>query len=140
MLYVAYQKSGQLVAAALDGTAVAAEDAPLYNVLDREGPMTLGELARALGMAPSTLTYRLRALVERGHVTRTRNPADGRSAHVRLSARGRRVWATALPRVVGATRAAEQRLAIPQHDVGLALEALTAAIDAELAFRARLAS
>jgi DNA-binding MarR family transcriptional regulator len=138
MLYVAFQKSGQLVAAALDGTEIAPVDAPIYNVLERRGPITPTELAGALGMGASTLTYRLRGLEERGHLARSPNPRDGRSTLVALTPAGLRAWRAVFPSFVAALRAAESRLGLPQAEIGRALEALTTAFDEELAERTRL--
>ena len=135
MLYVAFQKSGQLVASALEGTQISPVDASIYNVLERRGPLTPSQLAGTLGMGASTLTYRMRALVERGHLARSRNPHDGRSALVRLTPGGLRAWRRAFPDFVATLRSAEERLAVPQRDVGAALAALTFAFDEELAER-----
>jgi DNA-binding MarR family transcriptional regulator len=135
MLYVAFQKSGQLVAEALAGTGIVPVDAPIYNQLERRGPLTPTELAEALGIGASTLTYRMRGLVDRGHLVREANPNDGRSALVRLTPSGLRAWRRALPDFVTSLRAAEDRLEIPQREVGRALAALASALDAELAER-----
>jgi DNA-binding MarR family transcriptional regulator len=132
-LYVTYQRSGQLVSRALAGTGIRAEDAPLYSVLDREGPLTPTELARRLGIGPSTLTYRLKALEARGVVVRRANPDDGRSALVQLSAYGRRRWQETVPAFAEALRRAERRIALPHHEVAASLDAIGAALEEELA-------
>jgi DNA-binding MarR family transcriptional regulator len=89
-------------------------------------------------MGASTLTHRLRGLVERGHLERAPNPQDGRSALVGLTRRGLRAWRRAFRAFVAMLRSAESRLELPQREVGRALEALTAALDAELAERSAL--
>jgi DNA-binding MarR family transcriptional regulator len=135
-LYTAYQRVGRLVSEALAGSGIPPEDAPLYNVLGRLGPMRPTELARALGMAPSTITYRMQALEARGHLVRKPDPQDGRSTLLRLSEEGVAAWARVLPQLVARLRAAEDRLAVPQPDVGRALDALSEAVEAELASHA----
>jgi DNA-binding MarR family transcriptional regulator len=132
-LYVTFQKSGQLVAEALSGTGVRPEDAPLFSVLGRRGPMTPTQLAAALGVGASTLTYRLRVLGAQGVVARRPHPEDGRSALVELTPEGRRGWAAIVPDFTRALRRAERRIELPQEHVEAALSALAQAIDEELA-------
>ena len=131
-LYTTYQRAGRLVARALDGTGIRAEDAPLYSVLDREGSLTPTELARRLGVGQSTLTYRLQALEAVGAITRRRNPADGRSSLVELSPRAQRHWRATIPSFAEALRRAERRIDLSHDDVAAALEAIATAVDAEL--------
>lgn len=136
-LYGAYQRAGQLVSQALAGTDIAPEDATIYNVLEREGSMTPTQLGRALGMAPSTITYRTKNLVARGHLERVENPDDGRSSFLTLTSAGLSAWREVLPGFVATLRAAEDRLEIPQVEAGRVLGALTHALDEELADRRR---
>jgi DNA-binding MarR family transcriptional regulator len=131
-LYTTYQRSGELVARALEGSGIRPEDAALYSVLDRDGPATPTELARKLGIGPSTLTYRLKSLESRGVVARSPNPADGRSAVVALTPDAQRHWRTVIPGFAEALRGAERRITLPQDDVVAALDALSQAIDEEL--------
>ena len=132
-LYTAYQRAGRLVSRALEGTGIRAEDAALYSVLDRHGPLTPTELAGRLGVGASTLTYRLKSLEAQGVVTRRPNPDDGRSALVDLSPEGRSHWLATIPAFAEALRRAERRVALPQDQVAAALEAIAAALDAEFA-------
>ena len=124
LLYGAYQRAGQLVSLALAGTGIAPEDAPIYNVLERRERVTPTQLGEALGMAPSTVTYRTKGLAERGHLERVDNPDDGRSTLLALTPAGERAWREVLPGFLAALRAAEGRLAIPQVEAGRALTAL----------------
>ena len=137
LLYGAYQRAGQLVSLALVGTGIAPEDAAIYNVLERRGTVTPTQLVEALGMAPSTVTYRTKGLVERGHLERVTNPDDGRSALLALTPAGLHAWREVLPGFVAALRAAEDRLAIPQAEAGQALSACIDALEEELAERRR---
>lgn len=131
-LYTTYQRAGRLVARALEGTGIRPEDATLYSVLDRHGPLTPSALADQLGVGPSTLTYRLKALEAAGILVRRPNPDDGRSSLVELSPDGRSRWRATIPAFSEALRRAERRVDLPQDEVAAALEAVAGAIDAEL--------
>jgi DNA-binding MarR family transcriptional regulator len=134
-LYTTFQRSGQLVSLALEGSGIRPEDAALYNVLERAGPMTPSELAGRLGVGASTLTYRLKSLEARGIVVRRPNPDDGRSTILELSTSARRHWQKVIPTFAETLRGAERRIALPQDEVAAALEALAQAIDEELSSR-----
>jgi DNA-binding MarR family transcriptional regulator len=66
-----------------------AQAATLEALSDADG-LRPGELGRRLGIAPSTTTRNLARLVDRGLVVTSRDPADGRSSTVSLTAAGRR--------------------------------------------------
>ena len=106
-------------------------------MLEREGSLTPTQLGQALGMAPSTVTYRTKNLVSRGHLERVENPDDGRSSFLTLAPAGLSAWRAVLPGFVETLRAAEDRLEIPQVEAGRVLGALTRALDEELADRRR---
>jgi DNA-binding MarR family transcriptional regulator len=131
-LYTTYQRAGRLLAKALEGTGIRPEDAALYSVLERHGPLTPSALADQLGVGPSTLTYRLKALEAAGALVRRPNPKDGRSALVELSRDGRSRWRATIPAFAEALRRAERRVELPQDEVTAALEAVAGAIEAEL--------
>jgi len=59
-------------------------------VVEREGLMTLGELARQEQVTPPTITKVVAALEQRGLVERVRDERDARVTLVRATARGRR--------------------------------------------------
>jgi DNA-binding MarR family transcriptional regulator len=61
----------------------------LYSLL-RAGPMTPSEVSRRSGLPATTVSKALRRVEERGHLSRKRNPRDGRSTTVALNAAGRR--------------------------------------------------
>jgi DNA-binding MarR family transcriptional regulator len=58
--------------------------------VEREGPMTLGELAAQEQLAPPTITKIVDTLVAHGFAERVRDDADRRVRRVRATARGRR--------------------------------------------------
>ena len=54
----------------------------------RSGPMRLGDLAAAEGIAPSTLTRLVTALEEGGYVCRCADPSDARASTLAITPRG----------------------------------------------------
>lgn len=54
----------------------------------RSGPMRLGDLAAAEGIAPSTLTRLVTALEEAGYVRRHADPSDARASTLAITPRG----------------------------------------------------
>jgi DNA-binding MarR family transcriptional regulator len=59
--------------------------------VERSGPLRLGDLAAAEGIAPSTLTRLVTALEERGYVDRTPVPGDARASTLAITAAGHSV-------------------------------------------------
>jgi DNA-binding MarR family transcriptional regulator len=56
--------------------------------LDRDGPATTADLARAETMKPQSMRTTIAALEERGLVERKPHPTDGRQVYIRLTAKG----------------------------------------------------
>jgi DNA-binding MarR family transcriptional regulator len=56
--------------------------------VDRIGPLRLGDLAAAEGIAPSTLTRLVTVLEERGYVERTPVPGDARASTLTIAPPG----------------------------------------------------
>jgi DNA-binding MarR family transcriptional regulator len=56
--------------------------------VDRAGPLRLGDLAAAEGIAPSTLTRLVTALEERGYVERCPVPGDARASTLTITPAG----------------------------------------------------
>jgi DNA-binding MarR family transcriptional regulator len=82
---------------------------------ERSGPLTPSELARSEGIQRPTAARILSRLTEDGLVTRTSDPADGRSAIVQISSDGRKVL-TRLRKRKTAYLAKKMR-ALPDDDV-----------------------
>jgi DNA-binding MarR family transcriptional regulator len=83
--------------------------------IERSGPLTPSELARIEGIQRPTAARILGRLTEDGLVTRTSDPADGRSAIVQISSDGRKVL-TRLRKRKTAYLAKKMR-ALPDDDV-----------------------
>lgn len=67
------------------------------RVIGARPGITAGELAALLHLHPSTVTGILQRLQARGLVRRTSNAADGRLAHLHLTAAGRRATRPSMP-------------------------------------------
>ena len=59
--------------------------------VERSGPMRLGDVAAAEGIAPSTLTRLVTALEDRGYVERCAVPADARASTLTITVRGHEI-------------------------------------------------
>jgi DNA-binding MarR family transcriptional regulator len=65
-------------------------------------PITPGNLAAETGLPATTVRDYVRRLLERGDVRKVPNPEDGRSYHLVLTAKGRRLSERGWPAVVAA--------------------------------------
>lgn len=70
-----------------------AEARVIYEVANRETP-TATEVGKALGMDPAHVSRILRGHQRRGLIARERSETDGRQALLRLTAKGRKTFAT----------------------------------------------
>src|SRR6201993_1648095 len=87
--------------------------------IEKAGPMRLGDLAAAEGIAPSTLTRLVTALEESGHVRRCADPSDARVSTLAITPHG----LEALQRIRTEStlaRAASLRLLTPEQQRVLA--------------------
>lgn len=65
--------------------------ASILDHLDSVEPTGLMELARHMGVTPSTMSINVERLVSQGYVVRARSPEDARRLHLRLTSRGLRI-------------------------------------------------
>ena len=94
--YAVQQLSGDLLRAEL-GETMSPPRFALQSVVGALGPLTPGELASRLGMAPTTVSSWIGRLESEGALTRTRNEQDGRSILVDLTPLGREQLREAMP-------------------------------------------
>lgn len=107
-VYVAGQLAGDLLREEL-GTTITGERFALLSVIGALGPITPSDLARRLGMAPTTVSTWLARLEADGSARRRPNPRDGRSQLIELTTAGREELQRAMPdfrRAVARVRAA----------------------------------
>lgn len=70
---------------------LSAHQGSILDHLDEREPVTLQELARHMGVTPSTMSLQIEQLVRKGYVIRQRDARDARRLRLRLSADGARV-------------------------------------------------
>ena len=70
---------------------LSAHQASILDHLDEQEPLTLLDLARHLGVTPSTMSLHVERLVRRGYVSRLRASEDGRRLRLLLTPAGIRV-------------------------------------------------
>ena len=131
-VFVADQLAGDLLKREL-GATTSGDRFAVLSVVGALGPITPTELARRLGMAPTTVSSWLVRLERERIASRHANPDDGRSQLVELTEDGRRELQTAMPafrRAVGRVRDA---LGDELDDVLDALDRLVEALRAVLA-------
>jgi DNA-binding MarR family transcriptional regulator len=63
-------------------------EAAVMARLDKHGPATTADLARAEGMKPQSMGTTIAALEEMGMVERKPHPTDGRQVNIELTAKG----------------------------------------------------
>lgn len=83
------QLAGRLVEEVIAGSGVVGIEFAVANWLGVRDRATPTELARELGMAPTTLSAVIERLVRKRQVRRIANPEDGRSYVLELTAKGK---------------------------------------------------
>lgn len=128
-LHAAWRRRG--VRDQATGRRVSNHQAGILEQLDPAVPITVGELARRLGVTPATISIQLARLVRLRLVVREADPGDGRRVRIRLSevgARMRNLHSLLDPERV---RAALARLTESEREAAIAgLRALAAAASA----------
>jgi DNA-binding MarR family transcriptional regulator len=107
--------------------------------VEQSGPLRLGDLAAAEGIAPSTLTRLVAVLEELGYVRRDADPKDARASTLAITEEGQRTI-DQLRAENSALLTQRVRLLSPQQRAALAdaLPALEALADPDLPLKKRL--
>ncbi len=87
--YVVAQLAGAVVEQIGEGSGRTASEVALTGWLNLQGSATPSQLARDLGIPPTTLSSMLDRLVRKQQVRRVRHPDDGRSALLELTPKGK---------------------------------------------------
>jgi DNA-binding MarR family transcriptional regulator len=124
--------AGELVASLLDRN-LALEDVHTdfygtLSVIGAFGPLTPSELAERTGVPLTTVSDRLRRIVEEGDAERIPNPEDGRSHLVRLTQEGDTRWRRGWPALQKTIQQISDNLGQPVDRVDDALEDLIEAL------------
>jgi DNA-binding MarR family transcriptional regulator len=88
-VFIVGQLAGELLGRELRPAGISPDHFAVLSVIGNIGPVTPTDLARVLGMPPTTVSSWVRRLTARGHITRRANPDDGRSALVEVTRAGR---------------------------------------------------
>lgn len=70
----------------------------LLRLLDRDGPLKISDQAKKIGVTPAAITNLTNSLVEKGYISRRRDPADRRVVWVQLEDKGREILSRARSR------------------------------------------
>lgn len=132
-VFVVHQRVRALLAQALSGSELRADEYAVYSVLFERGSLTPTQLAACMAMPVTTTLDYLRVMMRRGHVRRARNPADGRSYTVSLTMEGLSAHRRTNAAWNVAVRRLEDALGMPVPQVRAALQALDDAAGAALA-------
>jgi DNA-binding MarR family transcriptional regulator len=111
----------ELMARAVRGTGITADDYAVLGVVGFLGPIAPSELSARLGIPRTSMSRYMARFVEEGLVNRRPNPEDGRSYLVEVTPRGHEIVATIAPRVGATLRALADASTIPLAEVGAAL-------------------
>ncbi len=131
--FVVSQLVGSLVEEIVAGSDVSASEFAVTSSLAILGTTTPTELARLLGLSPTTLSAMLKRLAARGQVRRSRHPGDGRSSVLALTARGERTNRRNLERFAAAAGRLRANLDADPEDVLEPMRRLEAALRETLA-------
>jgi len=123
-LFVATQRIRRVLASAMEGSGMRADEYAVYSLLFEKGPLTATEMSRQLGLPLSTLLDYLKTMDRVGHLGRVPHPVDGRAISVGLSSGGVAAQRRANASWEVARRAIEEALPLPVGQVRVALRAL----------------
>jgi DNA-binding MarR family transcriptional regulator len=123
-LFATEQRVRTLVLRAMADSELRPDEYAVYSVLFDEGPHTPTDLAKRVGMPPTTMSHYVRALLERGHAVRETVPADRRSYRLALTSTGLRAHAAAGRAFAEADRRFRDALAIDEDAARAVLQAI----------------
>jgi DNA-binding MarR family transcriptional regulator len=123
-LYAASRAVSELVSTALSDSPLTPEEYAVYSVLFDEGPHAPTELARRVGMPPTSMSHFVRAMLERGHAERSADPVDRRSYRIVLTAAGRSAHAQAGAAFGEADQRFVRALAVDEEEARAILRAI----------------
>ena len=131
-LFAAEQRVRSLLSRAMADSALRPDEYAVDSVHFDEGPQSPSELARRVGMPPTTLSQYVRALVANGHARKSSHPQDGRSFRLELTRSGRAAHAAASRAFAEADRRFLGALRMDEEDLRATLRAVAAAADLAL--------
>jgi DNA-binding MarR family transcriptional regulator len=110
---------------------LSAHQASILDHLDEREPLTLVDLAKHMGVTPSTMSLHVERLVRRGYVSRLRANEDGRRLRLLLTPAGVRVREAKSVLDLDRVRALVARLTPEEREAGIRGLALLARAGSE---------
>jgi DNA-binding MarR family transcriptional regulator len=110
---------------------LSAHQASILDHLDEHEPLALLDLARHMGVTPSTMSLNIERLVRRGYVSRERAAEDGRRLKLRITPAGLRLREAKSVLDPERVRALLARLTSEQREAGIHGLALLAGAGSE---------
>ena len=123
------RRVGSLLSLALQDAPLSPAEYATYSAVFEFGPLTTSALARHLGLPVTSVHDAVKALSDHGHIERRRDPRDGRSWLLRLTADGRAAHHETAQHYHRAMEAVEERLGPNSEQTRATLTALTAACE-----------
>jgi DNA-binding MarR family transcriptional regulator len=131
-LFATEQRVRTLILRAMADAELRPDEYAVYSVLFDEGPQTPSDLARRVGMPPTTMSHYVGALLQRGHAEREVVPSDRRSYRLTLTPDGLAAHAAAGRAFRAADRRFADALRIDEDEARATLAAIgDAAVTAE---------
>lgn len=130
--WVAAQRINLLITQALSATGVWTPHFALLSMVKILQPVTPTELARAMGLRPTTASDYLQELHGLGHIRRDPNPDDGRSYLISATPAGDDAFERANAPMLKALALVAERLGRPLEEIDEAVDDLSRAVDAAL--------
>jgi len=118
------QQVRTLLATAMRGAGLRPDEYAAYSVVFEDGPVTMTELAKALGMPLTTAADYVKAMVGRGHVRREAHPSDQRATVLTLTPDGLRAHRRANRSFERAYQALRKELTVDETAARELLQAL----------------
>jgi DNA-binding MarR family transcriptional regulator len=131
--FVVSQLIGTVLEDVVDGSGISSPEFAVTSSINVFGSVTPTELARTLGMAPTTLSATIDRLARKGQVRRRPNPDDGRSYVLELTAKGKATNAKIAVRFEKAIGSVRGHLEGDPTDVLAAMRLLEDALRATIA-------
>jgi DNA-binding MarR family transcriptional regulator len=121
---------GELLVEALADAPLNADEFGFYSAVFDNQPVTPNTIAELAGLPPTTVSSYLNRLVARGHISKRRNPADGRSFLIELTPLGTHVLHETWLRFEPAQDTVIRCMTEPPEQVIETLKRLTEAVQA----------
>lgn len=129
MVHAISQLTGRLMSMHMAGSGLTPNDFAVYSVIHVEERITPSALAQIVGLPATTLSYVIRRMEDLGDVRRVRNPDDGRSVLVELTAKGHRLTHQAEQGFATSISAFRDELDVDEKHLLAQLEAMAAALE-----------